>query len=159
MPRCMTTCSHMICPFCTGKTKIYNSRGTQSHTQTWRRHQCQTCSKAFTTKERVDWTGQVQVRSSEHTLPYSREQLLLSLARASTNLTLPAGTISDLTDTIELELQNNQFFSQGTQEADVITQISTTVIHRYDPNLALQYVNQVYSNKPPLELLKRLIAT
>lgn len=154
----MTICSHMICPFCESKTRIYNSRSTQSNTQTWRRHRCTACSRTFTTKERIDWTERIQISSKDVITPYSRERLLLSLIRASNNLVLPSGALTDLTDTIELELQNNEFFSDKLQEAELITQVSTTVIHRYDPNLALQYVNMVYRNKPPLKLLKRLIA-
>ncbi len=155
----MTICSHMKCPFCANKTKIYNSRATQGKTQTWRRHQCLTCNQTFTTKERIDWTGKVRVQSTKGTQPYSRERLLLSIVRATTNQTFPSGAISDLTDTIELELQKNSFFVGKNQPAEIITHVSTTVIHRYNPNLALQYVNQVYRNKPPLELIKQLFGS
>lgn len=153
----MTICSHMICPFCSSKTKIYNSRSTQSQTQTWRRHQCTACKRSFTTKERIDWTGRIKIKSSDETALYSRERLMLSLVRASNNLTLPTGALTDLTDTIELELQNGEFFTGDFQEAELITHVATTVLHRYDPNVALQYINMVYRNKPPLELIKRLL--
>ena len=153
----MTICSHMICPFCKHQTKIYNSRSTQSKTQTWRRHQCKVCAKTFTTKERIDWTGAVVVHTTDGSSPYTRERLLLSIVRSSTNLSLPSGAITDLTDTIELELQTQGFFREKKQESEVITQHATTILHRYDPNMALQYVNQVYSNKPPLELIKQLV--
>lgn len=153
----MTICSHMKCPFCKNKTKIYNSRSTQTQTQTWRRHKCLSCNSTFTTKERVDWTGRINITSGNEVSPYSRERLLLSLVRASNNLSLPSGALTDLTDTIELELQNSSFFNEPSQEAELITHVSTTIIYRYDPNLALQYVNNVYHNKPPIELLKTLV--
>jgi len=148
----------MICPFCSSKTKIYNSRGVQDKTQTWRRHRCEACSKGFTTKERIDWTGKTIVFSNGSSAPYNRERLLLSLVRASVNLSLPTGALTDLTDTVEQELQKQAYFTKAKQESETIGQVVTTVLHRYDANMALQYVNQIYSNKPPLELVKRLVS-
>ena len=148
----------MICPYCNNGTKIYNSRSVQEKTQTWRRHRCQKCLKCFTTKERIDWNGTVYVKAKSSTIPYSRERLLLSLLHASINLAPPLGALSDLTDTVERELQKQGFFSSPTQSTQTIIQVTTNVLHRYDPNMALQYVNNVYSNKPPLELIKQLVA-
>ena len=147
----------MICPFCTNQTKIFNSRSTHSKTQTWRRHRCTDCKKTFTTKERIEWTGRIKISSSDRITDYSRERLLLSLVSASTHLDLPTGALTELTDTIELALQNEGFFTSDVQPAEHIIQVATTVLQRYDPNLALQYVNYVYRNNPPLELVRRLI--
>lgn len=157
MLRCMTICSHMICPFCDSTTKIYNSRSTHQKTQTWRRHRCSNCDRTFTTRERVDWTGKVNVVSAGSTSGYSRERLLLSLAKASNNLSVQPAMLAELCDSIEADLQKSGFFAQPKQESDLITQSATSVLHRYNPNYALQYVNIVYSNNPPLELIKRLV--
>lgn len=147
----------MICPFCYNNTKIYNSRSTQNGTQTWRRHRCTDCMKSFTTREKIDWTGRVQIQSNDGVTPYSRDRLLLSIARAAAELDLPAGAITDLTDSVEAELQRNFFFTPEVQQAASITALSTTVIARYDSNLALQYINQIYRSKPPKELVKALL--
>lgn len=155
--RCMTICSHMTCPFCTHDTKVYNSRDTHRSTQTWRRRQCVSCNKAFTTREKVDYNGIISIRTPVDEKPYSRERLFLSLVRASDKLELPADMLSELTDSIELELQQNHFFETSPRDATVIVSIATTILHRYDTNLALQYVNNVYSNKPPRELLGQLL--
>ncbi len=150
----MTIYSHMTCPFCKNSTNIFNSRSTQNRTQTWRRHNCEA---TFTTKERIDWTGRVQVLTAKDRAPYSRDRLLLSIAKASDNLDLPVGAVTDLTDTIELELQNTGFFSSKSPNSEFIIQTSTLILHRYDANLALQYINNVYRNKPPRDLLKRVL--
>lgn len=147
----------MICPFCTHNTKIYNSRSTHSKTQTWRRHRCITCSRTFTTRERIDWSGATTVSTPDGAAEYSRERLLLSLARASNKLSLPPPMLAELCDSVEQELQQAGFFAKTDQDGELITQSATLVLHRYDPNLALQYVNNVYSNKPPLELIKQLV--
>lgn len=155
--RCMTICSHMTCPFCSTKTKIYNSRSTHSKTQTWRRHRCSTCNGKFTTREKIDWSGSIAVITSDGTAEYSRERLLLSLAKASNGLPLPPEMLSELCDSIEHQLQSSGFFATTEQPASLIIEAATTVLHRYSPNFALQYVNVVYSNQPPLELVKRLV--
>ncbi len=147
----------MICPFCSSPTKIYNSRKTHQGTQTWRRHRCAASGHVFTTKEKVEWTGQISVTSYEQTEEYSRERLLLSLINASRNLGLLNKGINDLCDTIELELQKTNFFNKANQPAKKITEVTTEVLRRFDPNIAIQYVNNVYENKPPLELLSKLI--
>ncbi len=147
----------MLCPYCSSKTQIYNSRGTQQHSQTWRRRRCTICKRTFTTRERVDWDGTVAVASSETTTNYSRERLLLSVLRASNGLTLPIGAVTNLCDSIENQLQHDLFFHTSPQESVKITEAAITVLRRYDPNLALQYVNATYHNKPPVELLKRLL--
>ncbi len=146
----------MICPFCTSKTRIYNSRSTQQATQTWRRHRCISCKKSFTTREKIDWDGVVLVQSEGSDSPYSRERLLLSLVRASQNLELSPGTLSDLCDAIEHQLQINNFFNAHTQDSKLITANTMQVLQRFDTNLALQYINCVYRSKPPIELLKQL---
>lgn len=147
----------MICPYCSGKTRIYNSRNTHQSTQTWRRHRCEGCAGTFTTKEKIDWSGKVTVITTEGTSPYSRERLLVSISTASVNLSVLPQTLSELTDSVELLLQKTNFFQSSPQKADQIIDAAVLTLQRFDPNLALQYVNHVYNNKPPLQLIKRLL--
>lgn len=147
----------MVCPFCASETKIYNSRATSGKTQTWRRHRCGQCQARFTTKEKIDWNGAVAVVTDEQAAPYSRERLFISLLKAGENLQLAPATLSDLCDTVEYHLQKQQFFRGVQQDAGRITTAVTTVLHRFNPNLALQYVNNVYRHQPPPELLKQLL--
>lgn len=148
----------MKCPFCSSKTRIYNSRPSHQGTQTWRRHVCTARKHTFTTREKIDWTGSTKVKTNSGTSPYSRERLLLSVAKAGEKLNLQPAMLAELCDSIEHELQHQGFFSKNEQEASVIIEASTSVLVRYDQNLVLQYVNQVYASKPPLELVQRLIA-
>ena len=152
----MTTCCHMKCPFCSKNTKVYNSRDTHQETQIWRRRNCQGCNKTFTTKEKVDWTGLISVRTPKDTSEYSRERLQLSLVRASDKLNLPTGMIAELADSIEVAMHQAGFFSQEVQESELITTTSIQILARYNRNLALQYINHVYSNQPPLRFLRAL---
>lgn len=153
----MTIYSHMICPFCNSTTKIYNSRSTHKKTQTWRRHTCTACRRNFTTRERVDWTGATTVTTPDGSSGYSKERLLLSLAKASNNLPVKPAMLAELCDSIEIELQHQGFFAGSTQDSELITQAAVVILHRYDPNLALQYINVIYRNNPPLEFIKHLL--
>lgn len=146
----------MICPFCQQRTRIYNSRSTHNKTQTWRRHQCRTCGKTFTTREKIDWTGQTIVITPSGKAPYERERLLMSIVRASKHINTPPSMMTELTDSIEQELQKGSFFTGNSQSCDLIVTTATTVLARYNTHMALQYVTQVFNNKPPLELIRAL---
>lgn len=149
----------MLCPYCISKTRIYNSRSSSKQSQTWRRHRCNVCRRTFTTREKIDWDGVVEVQYLDKTYsaPYSRERLLLSLIRASANLTLPVGAITNLCDSIENQLQHSHFFDTSPQESTLITNTATAVLQRFEPNAALQYINLVFRNNPPLELVRKLL--
>jgi transcriptional regulator NrdR family protein len=150
----------MRCPYCANKTKIYNSRSTHSHTQKWRRHRCVNCNKTFTTRERIDWNDAIHIADvNGKTTPYSRERLLLSLLRAVEKLEPGTPTPVDICDTVEHSLQQKGFFGSKTQKSTVIAAEVLTILHRYDPNTALQYLNNLYQGKPPVELLKRYVTS
>ena len=147
----------MICPFCASKTKIYNSRSTHLATQTWRRLRCTQCKRTFTTKEKIDWSGTVKVTSANESALYTKDRLLLSISRAAQQLAIPPSAIIELTDSIELELQNTGFFEANAQDADLITSTAIVTLGRFNTHMALQYANNVYRNQPPLELIKQFI--
>lgn len=123
----------------------------------WRRRKCTSCHRTFTTREKIDFNGVVTVINKHTSTPYSREKLLLSLVQASHNLALSPEILSELTDSIEQELGSKHFFESKNNESSVITRAALAVLSRYNKNLALQYVNLVYDNNPPLELLQSLL--
>lgn len=154
----MTIYSHMNCPFCQSSTQVYNSRRSHNSTQTWRRRRCRTCKKSFTTRERVDFSGSVLVSKKDKKRPYSRDRLFLSIVKASNNLELPPEMLSELTDSIEQKLQACDFFNHDIQDHELIIEASAMVLSQYDKNLAIQYINNVYTNKPPLEIITKLLS-
>ncbi len=148
----------MNCPFCSSLTKIFNSRSTQKHSQTWRRHRCIACQRKFTTRERIDWNSAISVVNEAGILsPYSREILLSSLIKALEPLNKPATAVFDLLDTLELQLQSKKSFVASPQSTTTISLEILDVLRRYDPNSALQYLNNLYTGQPPLELIKRYV--
>lgn len=125
-------------------------------TQTWRRHRCLGCHKTFTTREKIDWTGVVRIRSNQSTDEYDRDRLHSSLLRAASELILPANTISELCDSIEQDLISKEFFVKEEQPAEIIITAVLSVLERFNPHFALKYANQVYRGTPPLDLIQKL---
>lgn len=157
----MTTCSHMVCPFCQHDTNVYNSRLTGQRQQVWRRRRCNTCHRTFTTKERIDWTSVVKVISQEDSepIPYSRDRLQLSIARACPSVLKQYGSVGEICDIIEQELQQSGFFTTSPQDAATITGHATSILRRYNPSFAVTYVQHVYRQDPPLDLLQELLSS
>lgn len=81
----------------------------------------------------------------------------MSIARAGEHQDLKPEMLTELCDSVEQELQEQQFFSSKLQASTVIVEVATSVLARFDRNVALQYVNHAYSNKPPLELIRQLV--
>lgn len=154
----MTICSHMKCPYCQSQTKIYNSRQLKNSHQAWRRHRCTTCQRTFTTRERIDWSGVIEVITPDGSAPYSPDRLLLSLVDSSRGLQLPPNTITLLCSQVELELQRSQLFTPGSSlVSQRLAQTVLEVLRRFELNLALQYAHRLHNNNPPRELIKQLI--
>lgn len=149
----------MQCPFCSAKTKVYNSRRSHQATQTWRRRQCLSCSKAFTTREKVDFNGITTVRDGNDLQPYSRERLLLSIIKASQALSLAPEMPAELTDSIELKLQKAHHFDIAELDSGTIAEITLEVLISFNANLALQYANNIHDHQPPRALIQRILAT
>lgn len=150
----------MKCPFCSSRTKVYNSRSSHQSTQTWRRRECLACRKAFTTREKVDFDSLVSIKNknASKTSPYSSGRLLISIIRASSQLSLPSEAAIELSDSIELELKNARFFDDSKpRESIEITETAIKIISRYDTHLALAYINNVFKGNPPLEILQNIV--
>lgn len=147
----------MKCPICLHSTKIYNSRGSKTTFETWRRHRCTNCAFTFTTRETIDWNGSISVETSDKILPYSYSRLLSSVLSAVSRCEAPTDAAVDLANTIEQQLVLNGFFKNKVQKSSQIINVSITVLSRYDTNLAVHYANVVYDGKPPQNVLKAIL--
>jgi transcriptional repressor NrdR len=147
----------MLCLYCNNKTKIYNSRPTHQNTQTWRRHKCMYCQNTFTTKEKVDLSGILQVKDGLTLSSYSHDRLLVSIAVSSNQIALPAPMVSELTDSVEAKLCQIIANNINTIEKNIIAEITIEVLTAYNKNLAIQYVNKIYKNNPPQDIISIII--
>lgn len=128
----------MDCPFCQSlQTKTYNSRRTHNGKRVWRRRRCETCRKTWTTYERVD-LGFLKIKKrSGHDEPYHRYKLFSSLYRACADLPNIADTVDALTDTIEMQLLEQQ---ESIITADNLADIVLGTLKRYNTGAFARYL-------------------
>lgn len=97
----------MFCPFCKSEnSRVLESRMTEEGSTIRRRRECEnsSCSKRFTTYERVEVMPVLVVKRSGEREPYSREKLRLGLVRACEKTNITAEQIENIIDEIENEL-------------------------------------------------------
>ena len=73
----------MRCPYCKAEdTAVIDSRESEDGDSTRRRRQCESCSKRFTTYERVELSMPMVVKSNGNRVPYDREKMRTGFMRA-----------------------------------------------------------------------------
>lgn len=153
--RDMSICRHMKCPFCKHRTSVVNSRGTKSKPKVWRRRQCQSCNRIFTTQERPNLDGIIAIESKDGELSsYSFTRLLVSIVKSGINMPIPSDAPYELATTIEAGLLSKGYFSKKFINKLYIEKEALTALSRYNKIMAMQYVNNIYNYDPPSELLQ-----
>ena len=72
----------MICLYCSGETKVTNSRRQVRNNQIWRRRLCLVCGAVFTTHESIELESALFVEKNGRTTPFLPDLLLIELTRA-----------------------------------------------------------------------------
>lgn len=96
----------MLCPFC-GKDndKVIDSRSSEQGRVIRRRRECLSCSRRFTTYERVEEAVRLMVVKKDGTrVPYDRAKLLSGLQKACFKRPVPAERVQELVEMIEEQL-------------------------------------------------------
>lgn len=94
----------MLCPFCNAKdSRVLESR-VAGENSVRRRRQCESCTRRFTTYERVEAMQLLVIKRSGSREPYTREKLRAGVSRACSKTMVTAEQIDDLVDSVENEL-------------------------------------------------------
>lgn len=94
----------MQCPYCKSMdSRVVDSRLVSGGTVTWRRRECDSCHKRFTTYERVEHTLPVIVKKDGQRQPFMRERILRSLELACRKRPVTVETLDEVAQNIELE--------------------------------------------------------
>lgn len=97
----------MKCPYCLfQESKVVDSRPTDDGERIRRRRECLKCMKRFTTYEVIETTPLVVIKKDGSREPFSREKILNGLLRACEKRPVSLRALEELTDNIELTLQN-----------------------------------------------------
>jgi transcriptional repressor NrdR len=93
------------CPFCGHEEdRVVDSREHAEATQVRRRRECLTCSRRFTTYERIEETSPLVVKRDGRREPYDRAKVLAGLARACQKRPVSLAQLEAIADSVELEV-------------------------------------------------------
>lgn len=94
----------MICPYCKHKeTKVVDKRDNEDTPVTRRRRECLSCSKRFTTYERMENIELEVIKRSGRIEPFDRNKLRMGIARA-VRKNISDEQIDQVVEEIELKL-------------------------------------------------------
>lgn len=95
----------MQCPYCRQlESRVVDSRLAAGGTVTWRRRECDTCKRRFTTYERVEYTLPSVVKKDGQRVPFDREKILRGVRIACNKRPVSADQMEAHVEAIEREL-------------------------------------------------------
>lgn len=98
----------MKCPFCNStESKVIDKRETENDEQTRRRRECLSCSKRFTTYERVELTNLVVVKKNGARQQFNKDKMLGGIIKACEKRHISLEQIQKLVEEVESDLRNS----------------------------------------------------
>jgi transcriptional repressor NrdR len=95
----------MQCPYCRDDDdRVVNSRPSVDGTYVKRRRECNTCSRRFTTYERIAESVLRVIKKDDTREDFSRHKLIAGLTKACYKREIPSERIDALADEVEREL-------------------------------------------------------
>ncbi|HET7545924.1 MAG TPA: transcriptional regulator NrdR [Polyangiaceae bacterium] len=95
----------MQCPYCREMdSRVVDSRLAAGGTVTWRRRECDSCKRRFTTYERVEHSLPTVVKKDGERVPFEREKVLRSLRIACNKRPVSADALEEHAEALEREL-------------------------------------------------------
>jgi len=85
-------------------SRVVDSRLAAGGTVTWRRRECDSCKRRFTTYERVEHTLPTVVKKDGERVPFEREKVLRSLRIACNKRPVSADALEEHAEALEREL-------------------------------------------------------
>ena len=102
----------MKCPYCGSEnTRVTESRPVDESNSIRRRRQCDSCSKRFTTYEKIEMIPLVVIKKDHTRQQYDGSKIEAGVMRACYKRPIPVDDIKRMIDKVETEL-----FNQGTGE-------------------------------------------
>ena len=97
----------MKCPFCSSEnTKVIDSRPADDNYSIRRRRLCDSCSKRFTTYEKVETIPLVVIKKDNNREQYDRSKIEAGVLRACHKRPISINKINELVDEVEVEIFN-----------------------------------------------------
>ena len=99
----------MKCPFCgQDNTRVVDSRPVEDNSAIRRRRMCDTCSKRFTTYEKVETIPLIVIKKDQNREQYDRSKIEGGVLRACHKRPVPVQKVNELVDRVETEVFNRE---------------------------------------------------
>ncbi|ABW18934.1 transcriptional regulator NrdR [Alkaliphilus oremlandii] len=154
----------MNCPFCShNDSKVIDSRPTDEGQAIRRRRECISCSKRFTTYEKIDEIPLIVVKKNGNREPYNRNKILNGVIRSCEKRPVSMKDIENLVDGIEKQIHNTMEREITTElignlvidkikDLDGVAYVRFASVYREfkDINTFMDEVKKILSEKPSL---------
>ncbi len=127
----------MVCLYCSGHTKVTNSRVRRRGLHVWRRRSCQACKAVFTTQEGMLGEHSLVVQKGQRYEPFLRDKLLISLHGSLKHRKKAVRDATGLTDTVVIKLL--PYATNGAIPSREIRRQTTETLKNFDEVAALHY--------------------
>jgi len=98
----------MKCPFCDhSESKVIDSRESRNGFSIRRRRECLSCTKRFTTYEKIEEIPFMVVKKDGSRQPFDSQKLLRGLLKACEKRPVPVSKLEEIVEEIETKLQES----------------------------------------------------
>lgn len=129
----------MECVYCTGSTRVVNSRRQKKTSSIWRRRACRSCSSIFTTLEKPALDQALRVVNGSGGLsPFDNNQLFVDIYLSLGHRRNPVQDAGAITNTVIMKLLKE--VKNATVSSSSIKQLTATTLKNFDKAAFVQYV-------------------
>ena len=144
----------MRCPFCKFvDSKVIDSRSSSEGRIVRRRRECLECSRRFTTKEHVEETPLMIVKSDGRRQPYDQEKLRQSLILACKKRPSPTSKLDEIVMKIEADLRDR---SQEEIATRAIGELVMSYLRKLDDVAYVRFASVYRNFQDPKEFMSEL---
>lgn len=144
----------MKCPYCEhSESKVIDSRESRNGFRIRRRRECLSCTKRFTTYEKIEEIPYMVVKKDGSRQPFDSQKLLRGLLKACEKRPVPVSKLEEIVEEIETKLQESPDKEIKTSE---IGQLVVKKLKRLDKVAYVRFASVYRDFKDVLEFKEEL---
>jgi len=144
----------MKCPYCEhSESKVIDSRESRNGFRIRRRRECLSCTKRFTTYEKIEEIPYMVVKKDGSRQPFDSQKLLRGLLKACEKRPVPVSKLEEIVEEIETKLQESP---DKEIKASEIGQLVVKKLKRLDKVAYVRFASVYRDFKDVLEFKEEL---
>lgn len=146
----------MRCPFCQSfNVVVVDSRLRNEGTSIWRRRECLTCGKRFSSREKADYSYLAVIKKDGRRQPFSREKIFLSMVKSLGKRSIPEQKLEKAVEEIVQEIHK---LGQSEIESSLIGNLVLEQLFKLDLVAYIRFAS-VFKDFKDVETFKEEIET